>query len=311
MVLSAALLALACSGGAKTPASTTPTLVASTPVGASPTATTVLPAATVGPSPTPTTVLPTATVDPHRDVDALLANAGDEVATWLRSQPWLYDGSGGSLEAVKSITGAAFDPDPVKAKAKQDEVMTLLHGLDQSTWYDGHPSDADKAAIAAVFDEAVNLPREAATRISRTGQLQEPALQKYDWQRELLDVLTQRHFATVAGASEQVTLLVASPDDDSKAVDVLNDASGNLHAIEGLAGAITSPRLLFILDPDLDPSLCGLAIPEDYLILLQPNKGCLQPDVVIHEMTHIAMRGGSSGIWLSGGLSGPRSVCPD
>ena len=99
MLLGVALLALACGGGKKPSVSATPT--------------------TVGPPPTPTAV-------PKSDIDRLLANAGDEVAGWLRAQPWVYDGSDASLAVVESITSAAFDSDPAKAKAESTTDFVIV-----------------------------------------------------------------------------------------------------------------------------------------------------------------------------------------
>ncbi len=243
-----------------------------------------------------------ASVDTRADVEHQLETTGGKVAAWLRAEPWPLDGTTTSLTAVTAITGASYDNDPAKAQTKQDDVMRLLDAVKASSWYDGRPSDAEKASIAAAFTLASKLPAEVAKTNARTGEPLYPQLEKFSWVDLLADALKQRHFTSVAGAVEPtITLLSADTSDDAAADETLLYASSNLSEIESLAGSYRTPYLLFVLDPALDPDLCGQAFPDESLILIQPT--CLGAEVVVHEMTHIATPSIGFAVWYEEGTA--------
>ena len=243
-----------------------------------------------------------ASVDTRADVEHQLETTGGKVAAWLRAEPWPLDGTTTSLTAVTAITGASYDNDPAKAQTKQDDVMRLLDAVKASSWYDGRPSDAEKASIAAAFTLASKLPAEVAKTNARTGEPLYPQLEKFSWVDLLADALKQRHFTSVAGAVEPtITLLSADTSDDAAADETLLYASSNLSEIESLAGSYRTPYLLFVLDPGLDPDLCGQAFPDESLILIQPT--CLGAEVVVHEMTHIATPSIGFAVWYEEGTA--------
>ena len=243
-----------------------------------------------------------ASVDTRADVEHQLAVTGGPVASWLHAEPWPLDGTSASLTTVTAITGAAYDNDATKAQAKQDDVMRLLNGLKTSSWYDGHPSDAEKASITAAFALATKLPAEVAKTNVRTGEPLYPQLQKFSWVDLLADALQHRHFTSVAGAVEPtITLLSADPTDEAAADETLLYASSNLSEVESLAGSYRTPYIFFVLDPGLDPDLCGQAFPDESLVLIQPT--CLGAEVVVHEMTHIATPSIGFAVWYQEGTA--------
>ena len=234
------------------------------------------------------------------------------IAELLRNQPWAQDGSEETEQLLRDIVGAQI-PRPNVGQERVQDVTQLIEILGEQPWYqDGLDTD-EKVILAGLFRTFSSLQLGRVNE--RTGEPIYPFLNEYHIPSLYASAIEDQRFLVLRLADSHPVTLIALADvgDEAGAAQALHHAKTHLAGVTRLAGMMRSTTVVIVVEPDIGS--CGRAYHELFLTRIDSN--CVRPEVIVHELTHLAtplvlatwFEEGTA-YWVEQHLTGTQSVSP-